>query len=224
MTMPTKYDDVAAALVANGYEPVPVARGKKKAIPKDWTHFRHDEREKWPDAGAGILARYVPCADLDIDDEDASAACEQAVRDALNLGEAAVLPRRIGRHPRVLLPFRCDVPFPKLRSADYKLRNGTMAHVEILCDGQQFVAYGVHATTGKPYIWNGSGDLLSVPRDALPLVDEATARRIVAACEQVLAEYGERVQPVARVTTPAAAARGTIATGGRNDALARLVH
>ncbi len=83
MTTPTEYDGVADALLANGYEPVPIAFGKKAPIPAQWTSFKHDERRKWPQAGAGIKTKYVPAADLDVDDEDASAACEQAVRDVL---------------------------------------------------------------------------------------------------------------------------------------------
>ncbi len=226
MTTPTTFREVAAQLAANGYRPVPIRKGGKHPGLKDWQRFTFTESDatKYPGAGAGVLLGDVVGVDIDVDDEDAARACEDAVREALHLGDAAILPRRIGRYPRVLLPLRCASAFTKMMSAQYTLRaSGTAAKVEILAMGQQFVAYHVHPDTGRPYEWNGGGDLLAVRRDDLPEVDEATARAIIAACEAALEEYGERVAaPEPLPACAPVASAGAVREGGRNAELTRL--
>ncbi len=64
--------------------------------------------------------------------------------------------------------------------------------VEILGAGQQFVGYGIHPETGNEYRWNGAGDPLTVPIDALPRLSEAQARRFIVAAEERLRIAGGR--------------------------------
>jgi putative DNA primase/helicase len=59
----------------------------------------------------------------------------------------------------------------------------------VLGVGQQFIAHGVHPDTGKAYIWKG-GDLLSVPHERLPLLDEAAARRFLHRAAAVMTAAG----------------------------------
>ena len=57
------------------------------------------------------------------------------------LGETTAL--RIGRAPKRLLVYRTEAPFKGFK----------LSPIEILCDGQQFVAYHIHPDTGRPYEW-----------------------------------------------------------------------
>lgn len=74
-----------------------------------------------------------------------------------------LLPCRIGREPKAGYPLRVDSPFP-YHAVKFGPRNdkGLQDKVEILSDGRQFVAFGPHPATGKPYHW---------PRPLPPLND-----------------------------------------------------
>ena len=79
----------------------------------------------------------------------------------LELGEA---PRRIGNAPKSLFLFRCTKPFRKQKTGTYKI-NGDDSTVEILGEGQQFVASGIHKDTKKPYTWPDDSLIDLTPRD-----------------------------------------------------------
>ena len=69
---------------------------------------------------------------------------------------------------------------------------GDKAHrVEILGQGQQLVAYGIHPDTGKPYTWNGSGDPVKVPMGLLPPITLQGVRDFLVAAEAMLLEVGQ---------------------------------
>ena len=105
-------------------------------------------------------------------------------------GEAPV---RFGQAPKRLRVYRTAEPFTKLSTAGYRLPGdepGAKAHkLEILAAGQQFVGYGVHPGTGRPYAWPDD-DLLDLERDDLPELTAEMAARIVAAAEAILAKAG----------------------------------
>lgn len=70
------------------------------------------------------------------------------------------VPYRIGRMPKFLVPVLIDEPLKKVVSNEY--HDGTK--LELLGEGQQFVAYG-HPSEGKSYSWhNGSMDIDKMPR------------------------------------------------------------
>lgn len=224
--MSSAFADVAARLAANGYRPLPIMPGTKRPGFDGWQNFAFVPgcEDRFPEHGAGLLLGDVVALDIDVDDEDASAACQAAVRDALGLGDVAEIPRRIGRHPRALLLFRCETPFGKIKSASFELRaTGTKAHVEVLAQGQQCVGYGTHPDTGRSYEWTAANPLL-VPRAELIAIDEAKARELVRVCEDVLEEHGDRADEQRAAITPAATDnndRAGIGEGGRNDYLTR---
>jgi len=60
----------------------------------------------------------------------------------------------------------------------------------VLADGQQFVAEGIHPDTRRPYQWASNVDLAAVPRDRLPVLDEATARELVAEATRIMTAAG----------------------------------
>nr|CRH07965.1 Protein of unknown function. P-loop containing nucleoside triphosphate hydrolases [Candidatus Magnetococcus massalia] len=136
----------------------------------DWTnHYASkSDIELWkkdPHAGVGVICRNIVGIDIDIVDEDLADKIAQLVTDIF--GSA---PKRIGNAPKVLFAYRwpSDDRLKKIR-VPFEF-NGEKHAVEILGHKQQFVAYGIHPKTLKPYEWVG-GDLASVGMNGLPLVD-----------------------------------------------------
>jgi hypothetical protein len=114
------------------------------------------------DCGTCIRTGAVVGADLDITDTALADAAEQAALRILG-----VAPRR-GRSnsAKRLLPYRIAAPLTKIRLT---FQRGEDTHaVEILGQGQQFVAYGRHPS-GASYEWS-RGDLSEVGRERLTLV------------------------------------------------------
>jgi hypothetical protein len=81
--------------------------------------------------------------------------------------------------------------------------------VEVLADGQQFVAFGLHPGTGRPYAWP-DGSPLDLERDDLPPLDARAAARFAAAAEGLLvARFAARPVPPlgGRASRPGSAPR-----------------
>src|SRR5262249_27816347 len=72
----------------------------------------------------------------------------------------------------------------------FKAPDGTVHKVEILADGQQFVAEGIHEDTQQPYRWAENVSLLNVAHEHLPLVDGAFARRFIAEASEIMRRAG----------------------------------
>ena len=163
-----------ARLVANGYALLPIAPGTKKPgryVRGEWRDYagwtRHAQRSttdveiatwsSWPDCGVGIVGGAVAALDIDIaDSAELALRIEALARE--RLGETPAL--RIGRAPKRLLVYRTNTPF-----------KGIKRHpLEILCLGQQFVAYAEHPDTGAPYTWPEDG-LADLDIESLPAID-----------------------------------------------------
>ena len=105
--------------------------------------------------------------------------------------EHGVFPVRIGNAPKRAIPFKTDVPFPKI-NAILIAPNGSEQKIEFLCDGQQAVVHGIHPDTHAPYRWGG-GELSDVKRDDLPAIDAAAAQELVNdIIELLVVEHGYR--------------------------------
>jgi hypothetical protein len=169
---------LGARLMANGYAVLPIAPGTKK--PGQFARARwHDYPEwnrhatrattafevatwsAWPDCGVGIVGGAVAALDIDIaQDAELALRIERLARD--RLGDTPAL--RIGRAPKRLLVYRAVEPFRGIRRAP----------LELLCLGQQFVAYAEHPDTGQPYAWPDE-ELADLDIESLPALDAATA-------------------------------------------------
>lgn len=176
-----------ARLVTNGYAILPIGPGTKKpgrfqrgawADYPEWN--RHAERgttevevatwSSWPDCGIGIVGGSVAAVDIDIaEDAELALRIERLARERLG-GTPAL---RIGRAPKRMLVYRTNEPF-----------RGIKRHpLEVLCLGQQFLAYAIHPDTGAPYAWPEEGladiDITDLPEIsaevALAFLDEAYA-------------------------------------------------
>ena len=183
-----------ARLVTNGYAILPIGPGTKKpgqfkrgawADYPEWN--RHAERptteveigtwSAWPDCGIGIVGGAVAAVDIDIvDDAELALQIERLARE--RLGDTPAL--RIGRAPKRMLVYRTNEPF-----------RGIKRHpLEVLCLGQQFVAYAIHPDTGAPYAWPEEG-LADIDITDLP---EITAQAAVAFLEEAYALLPEALR------------------------------
>jgi hypothetical protein len=67
--------------------------------------------------------------------------------------------------------------------------------IEILGDGQQWVACGIHPDTHQPYRWHG-GELLATKRESLPYVRLEDIERFLSEAVQILiSEHGYTAAP-----------------------------
>jgi hypothetical protein len=137
----------------------------------------------------GILTRLTPGFDADILDEECAIAIERMLRDIFEEDSRFLV--RFGRLPKRLIPFQTDEPFEKILVKLIAPDGATGQRIEVLCDGQQFVAYGIHPDTGKPYSWFG-GEPGEVRREDLPPLIAAKAREIVNAAVEIAEQHGYR--------------------------------
>jgi RecA-family ATPase len=204
------FRDLAMRLFDNGYHVVPIApkgfryesegktveAGGKGPIEPGWQAF--GERQTADDVrrliagrpgwGVGIMHALTPGIDIDVMLEAASREIHALAVDTF--GELLV---RFGRAPRRMLVGRCEAPFARVKSADYRMPGdeaGDKPHsVEVRCDRQQFVAFGTHPDTRRPYFWEGPTPLEARLED-LPPIDAGRAVRFIAEAEAILLSHG----------------------------------
>src|SRR5262245_2605155 len=181
-------------LVTLGYQPIPVLSGRKRPALPGWEEARTDLEtvSAWADGRPGELSTGIrtsdtPGFDIDIRDEKVADEVQQALLNMIS-GGGTIL-KRVGQPPKRLIPFRCVTPFKKM-SATFKAPDGAVHKVEVLADGQQFVAEGIHEDTQQPYRWAENVSLLNVAHVHLPLVDEALARRFIAEASEIMRRAG----------------------------------
>jgi hypothetical protein len=173
--------EVRQALVDHGYVPIPVI-GKAPPF-KFWQKIDNVSRtlleawgRNWPRAtNTGILTRVTPTIDIDILNEAAASAAEALVREQFE--ERGYVLKRIGKPPKRAIPFRTFEPFGKLTTNFVVAAGADAEKIEFLCDGQQFVAHGIHPGTLKPYNWFG-GDPTTIGYDELPYISVEEAQQL----------------------------------------------
>ena len=188
-SQPSDVPVLRRTLVAAGLTPLPLfgkappsygKNGAKKGL-GGWQHLDGVTSEQidgwardWPTAyNTGILTRFAPALDIDICNEAAVIAIEEAVR--ARFEERGTVPVRIGEPPKRAILFRTDEPFAKIL-VNLTAPNGSAEKLELLGNGQQLVVAGIHPKTKKPYRWHG-GEPGKIRRDDLPPItgDEAQA-------------------------------------------------
>jgi hypothetical protein len=191
---PNKADIISLRLKLreNGYCPVPVI-GKAPPLP-GWQNICKTAAEyeirRWsrdiPDAvSTGILGGLVIGVDIDVLipelAERIAFKCKQI------LGHTPL--RRVGQAPKILFCYRVEAPIKKLQTPDLFLDDGGKHKVEMLADGQHFVAFGIHPDTRQPYRW-GEQTPLNTPFAELPLVTVEALERFKAEAERIIREAG----------------------------------
>jgi hypothetical protein len=191
------FGELAPYLADYGYRPVPIKPGFKAPVLDDWqaghapghylphrdpTTGKVTDCRRW---GTGVLTMHCPAVDLDIRDRE-------LVRVLLDLtGEMlGPSPFRIGAPPKALLPFSTRVTFDKISGRWWALpgdawgRDDYVPHrIEVLADGQQFLAYAKHPR-GTFYRWR-RGEPMDAPLVDLPEIDHASATAFLWAAQDV---------------------------------------
>lgn len=165
------YAGVALKLHDMGYEPLPLLPAQKRPAVAGWTTCRIDDRQvsawarAFPDHGVGLRTGRLVAVDIDMLDVDAAHDAMEIVR--RRLGDA---PIRVGLWPKRLMLYRTEQPFSKKKAGQ----------IEVLGAGQQFVAFGIHPGTGRPYDWPDGGTPLDTALDDLTLVTEVRIEALLA--------------------------------------------
>jgi hypothetical protein len=221
-------------LKKNGFRVVPLPHGEKGPKVRDWQNREFDEADFHAKNGIGIKTGKGIVA-IDIDCYGANIVSEVTAEFERRYGTTL---RRTGYPPKTALLARCDVPkkfVVKLRPSGFaplsEKGEPKTEQVEILTNGQQLVAFGIHPETGNPYHWHGNapwaaGNTLVA---ALPSVSPSELQEFL---QWVEVTYGaavpSRVVPTATIGGGLAALTGyvepdIVGDGGRNDAVLRHV-
>jgi hypothetical protein len=190
-----------------GYIPLP-STGKKVPL-SGWSNLDSDgtqrgiqptvedidswsaEHPEW--ASTSIRCGEIVAIDCDVVDQ----AVAEKIRDEARRCFGTAFPTRVGSPPKFLLMCRTARTFGKLWTDKYVQPDGGESRVEVLCNGQQFIAFGIHPKTGKPYEWFG-GDPLSIPVANLPEVSRDQVVEFLRAAVRILSSQpGWTVSPKA---------------------------
>lgn len=157
MTNSQTFGSLAGTLTEQGYLPVPIVPNEKKVALKNWVNYRYsaNDENKFSNCGVGLLCGQgdYPIVGIDADTKDTA---------LLGMVLLKVMPYspmfRAGNAPRVMYVCRIsETNFKKMSSSKWDdgkgLGKNSLHQVEFLGYGQQFVAYGIHKDTNKPYDW-----------------------------------------------------------------------
>lgn len=135
----------------------------------EWVNKLHGEH-----CNIGINARIIHGADVDTKDADFARLIFGLCGNLLRAAQGGM---RVGRAPGFLIPFRPATPRHKARIVVVHQETGERSAVELLGVGQQWVVWGIHPGTGKPYQWypvHGAGGILpTMPFASVPVVPDA---------------------------------------------------
>ena len=183
--------DYGYKLIENGYKIVPIKKGHKSPMVKGWQTFDASAEtvDNWiesghKDGGVGVLCASTVACDIDCYDKDVNRLLLHWLR--VNVGDTG---RRVGQAPKFVMPYRVTSPIKKKRSAEFSDSLGTKHAVEVLGDGQQFVAYGIHPTTQLPYKWFGNS-LIDTKWSDLPELTDDLASAFIEYFEKIAADKG----------------------------------
>ena len=162
----------------NGYKIVPILPNKKYPGIKDWQNIEANEAmvrgwaaNGYSTGGVGVLASTCQAIDIDVLDKAVVLEALDKVASLMGVDDAGALLTRVGRAPKALVPFRvAGGSMTKRSSAKWVDVFGDKHQLEILGEGQQWVAWGVHPETGGDYLWRGGVErsVATVPLEDLP--------------------------------------------------------
>lgn len=129
------------ALLAHGYQPVPVYSGTKKPFGFGWQSRRGMPPFNGEALSTGIVCHNVHAIDIDIDDQEAANRAVLETEDML--GTTPLHRFRVGSARRLLLYAGVGTK---------RILKTSAGKIEFLGVGQQFVAYGIHPD-GSRFEW-----------------------------------------------------------------------
>ena len=184
--MPNRYETHGPTLIRLGYDITPVV-GKRPVL-TGWT----DRPETAHDCAAhgdksiGVLLggrHNLVAVDVDVLNPFCANELEKLITD--ELGNA---PKRIGLSPKFLMVFRCTELQRKWKTGIYEMGDADGA-VELLGEGQQFVASGIHVDTKRKYFWPNDNLTVYRPEELTEITPDAI-RRFLARASSIMSAYG----------------------------------
>lgn len=193
----------ASALIRAGYRVLPIAKGRKQPIHKGWRELIYAESDiaTYADCGVGIAcgvgATPICAVDIDVYDKPLAEAFSDFVQ-----RKYGFTCERVGLPPKTLLVYRAErTGIPKKTGKLFVDADGVLHKVEILGEGQQFVAYHQHPDTGQPYHWiDFFGGLKGTKSCDITVLTETQMEDILLQFEQFAERAGlKRVAPTVAV-------------------------
>ena len=184
-------DSYGHRLVERGYEIIPILKGKKRPPGTGWQNIVSTPEmvtkwvEEMPEFGIGVLASTTCAVDIDCLDKSVNNRLLHWLKNNIGLG-----PVRIGENPKCIAPFQNTERFKKMRSSEFKSQDGLTHCVEILGDGQQWVAFGIHPKTLKPYEWIAGPSIADVFHEDLPELTADSAKKFILYFEAIARDLG----------------------------------
>jgi len=221
--MTGRYETFAPRLAQNNWDVTPV--NGKRPILSGWASrpATAQEYHNHSNASIGILTggQYnVVAVDVDVLNPFAANELQKLAEDCLGFA-----PARIGRAPKFLTLYRCSEAVRKTKTGTYNIDDADAA-VEILAEGQQFVAAGVHPDTKRKYEWPGDS-ILDLKPDDLTVVTPEQLDTFLGSAATVLSQYGAlkgRVSDRAAVPATTGGLSFSELTGEAREIEAALTH
>ena len=181
-----RYEKYGKQLFTLGYDITPL-NGKIPVI-KGWQNRPETALKyaKFGDANIGIVCggeHNLIAIDIDVLDTDAAAVMKVITRDLLGTA-----PERIGARPKTLFVYRCTTAIKKIKTSVF-LIDGRDTAIEVLANGQQFAASGIHPD-GFNYSWPGD-NLLDYKPEELPAVTAEDIVGYIEVCNVALSTFGD---------------------------------
>ncbi len=181
-----------AKVLDRGYAICFIRPGEKRPFGKDWESTVHGANRLASSItagrggfGVGIKTRKTPAVDVDCYDRET---VEHMKRFVIALCGPTL--ERVGLAPKTLLVYRTTEPFRKIQSAQYYDDEQRMVKLEVLGDGQQFVAFHTHPETGEPYRWLDKRAPHVVPAADLPTITAEQAQQVADEFDRIAVEKG----------------------------------
>jgi hypothetical protein len=166
------FNTFAERLVENGFTVTPT-KGKRPVV-RRWQNPKPTDlqwlsrmlmRNRYAGHNLGIVCGRVIGIDIDADDPIRVEQVEALASE--HLGPTRF--QRVGRAPRTLLLYRPsdDESIPSVAKL--------AGCIDLLSTGKQFVAFGIHPDTSKPYQW-GAASPATTKLDDIPVITAASVR------------------------------------------------
>jgi hypothetical protein len=200
------------SLLQNGYEPIPI-KGKRPWI-DGWTSGDIDLERIVRETilhldhrSTGLRTGSLVGVDIDLHDDEHANIIREVVEDTVG---ATPLHRR-GSKGAMLCYRKAGTPIGKITIRD---PDADKALFEIFGQGGQFVAYGIHPDTSRPYEWLTPGqEPLLVPLSELPEVSTEMLHELRGRVSEQLVELGYQL-----VATTSKVYTETLQAGSIQDA------
>lgn len=196
--MTRTYSDSWHLAFSDGYQPLPIVPHEKRPAIANWTADDYTPPTSgFKEHGIGVACGRgsYPVVGVDIDVTDEAVASEVTKILLAEFGETIY---RIGKPPKILFVYRYEYAGVKKKySQKYPI-----GRIEILGSGQQFVAFGIHPETNRPYSWPGIlGSILDIPAADLPVLNDEKVNQLFKKFDLLC--QSRNIKPVAKESTSA---------------------